>query len=274
MVAIARENTDRLVRLVNDTLDLERLEAGRVDVDPRLATAAELLAATAQIVQPLADEAGVELSWEAPEIDLLVDPDRIVQALINLVANAVKFSPAGATVRTVVEVHEGEAVLSVADDGRGIPADKLDSIFERFRQVDTSDRREKGGTGLGLSISRAIVEQHGGRIWAESEPGSGATFRFTLPLHRHAPAVAVYDRRGHRRDELARAVRRHGRRVVAFATPEALAAASETFAAVFVAGASGFEDVMPGARVFSVLGTDDARAARRRTARRARRGRE
>ena len=213
MVGIARANTERLVRLVNETLDLERLEAGRVDVDPRPVTPADLLSATAQIVQPVADAAGVELSWEATELELLADPDRIVQALVNLVANAVKFSPAGTRVHTSIEATgDGEALISVADQGRGIPADQLESIFERFRQVDASDRREKGGTGLGLAISRAIVEQHAGRIWAESEPGQGATFRFTLPLQRSDALVAVYDRRMSRREELARAVRRHGLR--------------------------------------------------------------
>ena len=177
-------------------------------------------------MQPVADAAGVELSWEAPdELELIADPDRIVQTLVNLVANAVKFSPAGA-----LRAHERRgarrrrALISVADEGRGIPADQLEAVFERFRQVDASDHREKGGTGLGLAISRAIVEQHAGRIWAESEPGEGATFRFTLPLHAPRPTVAVYDRRARRREELARAVRRHGRRVVAFETPEALAA--------------------------------------------------
>ena len=216
MVGIARENTERLVRLVNDTLDLERLEAGRVDVEPRAVTPAELLATAARVVQPVADAAGVELSWEAGEFELMADPDRVVQALVNLIANAIKFSPAGSCVRTSIEASDALALISVKDVGRGIPPEQLETIFERFRQVDASDRREKGGTGLGLAISRAIVEQHAGRIWVESELGKGSTFYFTLPLHRSTAAVAVYDRRGATRDELVRAVRRHGLRVVAF----------------------------------------------------------
>ena len=185
MVRIARENTERLTRLVEETLDLERLHAGRVELEVRSVTPVELLASSAQVVQPVADAAGVELSWEAPaDLELIVDPDRIVQALVNLVANAIKFSPRGATVRTMVKAHGANVLLSVMDEGRGIPPDQLETIFERFRQVDASDHREKGGTGLGLPISRAIIEQHAGRIWAESEPGEGATFRFTLPLPR------------------------------------------------------------------------------------------
>lgn len=243
MVQIARENTDRLVRLVNDTLDLERLEAGRVDVDPRPVSPAELLATTARVVQPVADEAGVELTWSAEELELMVDPDRVVQALVNLVANAVKFSPAGSCVHTSIERQDDCALISVADQGRGIPPDQLEAVFERFQQVDASDRREKGGTGLGLAISRAIVEQHAGRIWAESELGKGATFRLTLPLLRFATAIAVYDRRQARRDELARAVRRHGLKAVPFDAPEALATANGRFAAVLVAGAGGLDEL-------------------------------
>ncbi len=260
MVAIARENTERLVRLVNDTLDLERLEAGRVDVEPRPVRPGDLLGATAQVVQPVADEAGVELSWEADELELMADPDRVVQALINLVANAVKFSPPGTCVRTRIEAVGPDALVSVADEGRGIPSDQLESVFERFGQVDASDRRDKGGTGLGLAISRAIVEQHAGRIWAESEPGEGAIFRFTLPLYRAGVTVAVYDRRVHRREELSRAVRRHGLRVVAFEDPEALATSEETFMAVVVAGAGGLEELPPGAPVLEVAGTEDLEA--------------
>ena len=100
---------------------------------------------------------------------------------MNLISNAIKFSPAGSKV-TVGAARDGNEVrFSVADHGRGIPADKLETVFERFGQVDASDSREKGGTGLGLPISRSIVHQHGGRIWVESEVGTGTTFSFTIP---------------------------------------------------------------------------------------------
>jgi CheY-like chemotaxis protein len=109
--------------------------------------------------------------------------------LTNLLSNAIKFSPSGTSVQVTVEPRDGEAVFRVADQGRGIPHDRLESIFERFQQVDSSDSRQKGGTGLGLAICRSIVGQHGGRIWAESEPGEGSTFIFTLPLP--APVAAM-----------------------------------------------------------------------------------
>ncbi|WP_157592574.1 GAF domain-containing sensor histidine kinase [Solirubrobacter soli] len=257
MVGIARDNTDRLVRLVNDTLDLERLQAGRVDIEPRPVTPATLLATTARVVQPVADAADVELGWEADELELMADADRIVQALVNLVANAVKFSPAGTCVRTSITRLGDRALVSVADKGRGIPPEQLETIFERFRQVDASDAREKGGTGLGLSIARAIVEQHAGRIWAESTPGEGSTFFFTLPFHRPAATIAVYDRRGAPREELARAVRRHGARVVSFDAPEKLIAAQESFVAVVVSHAGGLDELEPGVPILSLLPGED-----------------
>jgi len=255
MVTIARQNTERLARLVDETLDLERLQSARVELDVRTVTPPELLMSTAQVVQRIADDAEVELVWEAPaDLQLSVDPDRIVQALVNLIGNAIKFSPRGGSVRTIVKAHGSEALISVRDEGRGIPLDQLETIFERFRQVDVSDHREKGGTGLGLPITRAIVEQHAGRIWAESEPGVGATFRMTLPLPLAKPPIAVYDRRALGREELACAARRVGRRVTTFSEPEALAAA-EGLALVLVAGA-GLEDVELGFPVVRIEGED------------------
>ncbi|MDA0180457.1 ATP-binding protein [Solirubrobacter phytolaccae] len=255
MVAIARQNTERLSRLVDETLDLERLQAGRVELNVRSVTPPELLQSTAQVVQRVADDAGIELVWEAPaDLQLFVDPDRIVQALVNLIGNAIKFSPEGSSVRTIVKAHGSEALFTVRDQGRGIPLDQLDAIFERFRQVDASDHREKGGTGLGLPISRAIIEQHAGRIWAESVPGEGSTFRITLPLPLAKPPIAVYDRRAPRREELARAARRIGRRVLTFSDPETLAEA-DGFVLVLVAGA-GLEDVDPGVPVIRIEGED------------------
>jgi PAS domain S-box-containing protein len=181
MVSIARSNTDRLVRLVTDILDIERIEAGRADLELRPVPACDLLEAARNVVQAVADDAGVALDCADDGDTVLADPDRIVQALTNLIGTAIKFSPGGAVVRASAR-REGAAVrFTVTDRGRGIPPEQLEAIFERFRQVDASDRREKGGTGLGLAIARAIVDEHGGRIWAESEPGAGTGFHFTLP---------------------------------------------------------------------------------------------
>jgi PAS domain S-box-containing protein len=182
MVSVAIANTDRLTRLVNDMLDSERIRAGRLELSLAAAPVAGLVAQSVQAVQAAADDAGVVLATQLEPLDVEADADRAVQTLVNLIGNAVKFSPRGGTVAIAVCRDGADAAFSVRDEGRGIPADQLGRIFERFNQVDTSDTRERGGTGLGLAIARSIVEQHGGCIWAESPPGAGATFHFTLPL--------------------------------------------------------------------------------------------
>jgi signal transduction histidine kinase len=182
MVAVAVVNTDRLVRLIGDVLDIERMAAGGLLLEPEPTPAKELVSQSLQVLQASADAAGVTLRSDVAPIGVMADGDRIVQVLVNLVGNAVKFSPPGSVVKVTVERNHRCAIFSVVDAGRGIPADRLEAIFERFRQVDASDAREKGGTGLGLPIARGIVDRHGGRIWAESREDEGSTFRFTLPV--------------------------------------------------------------------------------------------
>jgi PAS domain S-box-containing protein len=187
MIAVAVSNADRLVRLVNDMLDIEKMDAGRLQLRLAPVPAASLLEQALEVVGPMADEAGVALTAEWVAITVSADPDRVVQALVNLLSNAIKFSPTGSDVLVEVTRERGRARLSVHDRGRGIPADQLQTVFEWFRQVDSSDAREKGGTGLGLAIAQRIVEQHGGRIWAESVEREGTSFHFTLPAaRRHA----------------------------------------------------------------------------------------
>ena len=182
MVEIAVQNTDRLVRLINDILDIERIGAGEIDMHQAPCDAAELIERAVEELRPIACRAQVQLKIQAEAVALFADRDRVHQILTNLISNAVKFSQVGATVRVCSERRYGEALFVVSDDGRGIPAEKLELIFERFQQVDASDSREKSGTGLGLAICRTIVERHGGRIWACSELGRGATFSFLLPV--------------------------------------------------------------------------------------------
>jgi PAS domain S-box-containing protein len=180
MLEIAVQNTDRLVRLINDILDIERIESGQVTMELRRVDAAELAHQAVDVMAAMAEKAGVSLYAWAEGQPLEADPDRILQVLTNLLSNAVKFSPPGGEVVLTVDREGDEVVFRVRDGGRGIPADRLESIFERFQQVDSSDAREKGGTGLGLAICRSIVQQHGGEIRVESTPGVGSTFTFTL----------------------------------------------------------------------------------------------
>jgi signal transduction histidine kinase len=190
MLKIAAAESDRLVRLVNDILTLERLESHQTVLDKKWHDSQTLMQQAVNTLQQIAQENGVELSITPGELQVWGDADRIIQTLINLVSNAIKFSLPEGTVSLKAELQEGNELscsppsmlFSVKDQGRGIPADKLESIFRRFQQVDASDSRDKGGTGLGLAICQQIIEQHGGKIWAESRLGQGSTFHFTLPF--------------------------------------------------------------------------------------------
>jgi len=182
MIDLAASNTDRLIRLVNDILDVERLNSGKVAFDRRRIQARDIVSQTLDGLRTVADRAGVQVQWQAADLTIWADADRLTQTLTNLVDNAVKFSPAGSTVDVSVRRDGRFALFEVRDHGRGIPADKLQLIFGRFQQIDATDSREKGGSGLGLAICKSIVEQHGGRIWVDSTPGDGSAFRFTIPL--------------------------------------------------------------------------------------------
>ncbi|WP_392408366.1 PAS domain S-box protein [Chlorogloeopsis fritschii PCC 9212] len=184
VIDIAAESTDRLVRLVNDILELERLESGKIHLKKQPCNASDLLIKATESMQLMANRAEITLSVSSQNIKLDVDSDRIIQVLTNLLGNAIKFSPPGSTVWLTVKselVNPNSILFEVKDQGRGIPVEKLESIFERFQQVDASDSRKKGGTGLGLAICRSIVQQHGGQIWVESIFGKGSSFYFTLP---------------------------------------------------------------------------------------------
>jgi signal transduction histidine kinase len=181
MVDIALVSSERLTRLINDILDLERMEAGALPMQLADLPAVDLLEAAVEQAGVLATEAGVRLQVTRAEGVVRADADRVVQTLLNLMGNAIKFSEPGQEV-TVQSVRRGSVVeFEISDSGRGIPEDKLDAVFARFQQIDSSDAREKGGSGLGLAISRSIVERLGGRIWAYNNSAGGAAFCFTLP---------------------------------------------------------------------------------------------
>jgi PAS domain S-box-containing protein len=181
MVSIATRSSERLTRLINDILDVERIRSGKLRMDRAPHEARVLLDSTYREMGPLANAAGLDLFLGNTDGTVVADADRIVQTLTNLVGNAIKFSAPGSTITLAARNGLEEVTFSVSDQGRGVPPDKLLSIFNPFEQVDSSDSRDQGGTGLGLAICRGIVERHGGRIWAESELGNGTTVCFTLP---------------------------------------------------------------------------------------------
>jgi len=181
LLRIALSNSDRLARLINDLLDLERIQCGREPIKFHAVQLAELVRQAIEGVMPVAQDAGVNLVSDGVQAEIAADPDRLLQVLTNLLSNAIKFSEAGTSISVQLHPADKGVTLSVVDEGRGIPDEMLEIIFGRFQQVEASDARQKGGSGLGLAICRTIVLQHGGRIWAERNPGCGSTFRVFLP---------------------------------------------------------------------------------------------
>lgn len=168
-------------RLIEDLLDVARLENGRLSLDRAPVDARALVGTAARMLAPIAQARGVALETDggaAGPVAVFADADRVVQVLSNLIGNALKFTPSGGAVRVWIEEAGGEPRFGIADNGAGIAEEHLPHVFDRFWQVGRADRR---GVGLGLPIARGIVEAHGGRIWIESRPGEGTVVRFTLP---------------------------------------------------------------------------------------------
>lgn len=172
--------TARMSRLIGDLVDVASIEQGQIRVAPAVQDATALVQESAEAFQPQASSQGLSLDVEIRGNTLMAkfDHDRILQVLANLLSNAIKFTPAGGRISLLVEPVGQDVRFSVTDTGPGVPGTQLEAVFERFWQARREDRR---GMGLGLYISRGIVEAHGGRIWAESQPGKGSTFAFTLP---------------------------------------------------------------------------------------------
>jgi PAS domain S-box-containing protein len=179
LVAMASRNAERLDRLMGDLLDVERIETGTEVLRPRFLAVDQLFETAAERTRARLEQAGLVLVTSADPVELWVDAARIEQVVVNLIGNAANFAPAGSTITMSARDEAGAVRIAVRDEGRGIPADKLESIFEPFVKVDGGETKERGA-GLGLFLCRAIVTQHGGRIWAESS-GRGTTVAFTIP---------------------------------------------------------------------------------------------
>jgi signal transduction histidine kinase len=181
VVAIGRKECDRLIRLINDLLDIDKMEAGMLKLSLTEVTTQELADIGVEAVKGMAQEYGVRIvksvDWQGV---IVCDQDRMIEVLTNLLSNAIKYSPEQGTVKLKVTKGESSMIrFSVTDSGAGIAKEQMHKLFRKFQQLDG---RKKGGTGLGLAIAKAIIEQHNGNIGVESEPGKGSTFWAELPM--------------------------------------------------------------------------------------------
>jgi PAS domain S-box-containing protein len=193
LLQIALNNCERLVRIINDILDVSKIESGNLSLHKKPMNVTDLVRQSVDVVANPARAAGVTIDVNMPANirPVMVDPDRIVQALVNLLSNAVKFAPAQSRVTVTVTGSQHLVTIAVADQGEGIAPENLNRLFRKFQQVDSSSSRRKGGTGLGLAITKALVEQHGGRIFVDSELHKGTRFSFTLPTATAEEAAAI-----------------------------------------------------------------------------------
>jgi len=188
-----RSNTQHLAGLINDLLDLSKIEEGKIELDAGRVSLGGLLHEVMETVNLMAAEKPVLLEVDVPEPSVLVwaDRDKVKQVLMNLIGNAIKFTPSGGRIAvSTANDRRGWVRVSIRDAGPGIPVSEQEKIFEKFYQVTQDGGPKPKGTGLGLAISKSLVELHGGKIWVESEEDRGSTFSFTLPIwsSQHLPS--------------------------------------------------------------------------------------
>lgn len=181
MVQADRE-ISRLKRLIEDLLEFEKIQAGVFRLSPKPSCLSEVVLAAIDAVRPLAVERQLKLTNQVSDVSVLIDGGRIIQVLINLLTNAIKFSPPDSLVVIAIEQLQKSVKVSVQDYGRGIPEDSLHRVFTKYHQVKLEDSTRLGGVGLGLPICKEIIESHGGEVGVESNYGKGSKFWFTLPL--------------------------------------------------------------------------------------------
>jgi signal transduction histidine kinase len=179
-VQIADRNICRLITLTNNLLDTEKADAGKLTILCENAPIADIIHESISMLEPLFGNVDIKLQLDRSRTEVHVDKERMIQVVVNLLSNALKYSPANSTITVRTALAGNELVCSIIDEGRGIPADELEHIFDRFRQVQIGDR--KTGHGLGLYLSKTIVEKHGGRLYATSDGKTGSAFHISLLL--------------------------------------------------------------------------------------------
>jgi len=177
-----QRDSRHLLELINDILDLSKIEAGRLDLHPELFTAGNAIAETLTGLKPSANNKALTIVEDLDnDLRIMADPVRFKEIVYNLVSNAIKFTPQGGTIKVECSNGSDEAFFAVTDTGIGIPAAEQEAIFDKFYQLGSTTRGVREGTGLGLAITKKLIGMHGGRIWVESTPGKGSRFQFVLP---------------------------------------------------------------------------------------------
>ncbi len=187
---IVKSNIDRLARIINEILDIAKIESGKMRIERELVDIVEIAETVVKTFKPMAEERGLYLELSAPSHPLITygDRDRLAQIFTNLIHNAIKFTPQGG-VKVVLKDSDKELIAEVIDTGIGISQDNMPKLFMKFQQFNSDAHLKESGTGLGLSITKHLVELHKGKIWAESEYGKGSRFIFTLPKYTHQQAL-------------------------------------------------------------------------------------
>ncbi len=186
LLSVIRFETDRLTRLVDNLNDYTQLENGEVRLHVEAISIMELIARTTSYLQAQTKIHNFSIEVQRGLPDIEADPDRLEQVLVNLLSNAMKYSPHGGLIAVRARHRRGEVLVEISDEGTGIPAEDLEKVFQKFYVVDNPLARKTGGSGIGLYVTRGIIEAHGGRIWATSETGRGSTFSFVLPIRHRA----------------------------------------------------------------------------------------
>ncbi len=191
MIARADSSVGKLIQLINDLLDIDKIESGRFNLNIQETEDSSMISQAIELIQHSADARKITLDINAANVTVNCDAERIIRVLTNLIANAIKFSPDNSKIVVSTTQVGNEILCEVKDQGRGMPAGEQDKIFERYHQVDSSEEAEKKGSGLGLTICKALIEAHRGTIGATSKEGEGSTFWFRIPLGCEKPPLSA-----------------------------------------------------------------------------------